>query len=83
MMKKFESLGRSLTRDEMRGISGGLYPPGDGSTCTYTYSGSNTNGTTRTCDYTVVCNGDSRPPLCETECMAGCGSDGTSCTVTW
>ncbi len=80
-MKKFESLGRSLSKIEQKKIMGGLYDDGGGgATCTYTYTGSNGSGSSRTCDYHVVCTSGVDRDLCGFTCMRDCDSSGTSCT---
>lgn len=74
-MKKFEQLGRSLTKGEQKKIIGG-YMADDGD-CTVTYMGCNGTGNgTATCDYRVTCsNGHSRD-LCGYVCSEG---DGGAC----
>jgi len=70
-MKKFEQLGRSLSKKEQKKILGG-----EGG-CTTTYTGCNRDeGGNVTCDYTVQCSGRQPRDLCEFTCSAG---DGGAC----
>lgn len=75
-MKKFESLGRSLSKMEQKKIKGGDYGGGE-TGCSTTYSGCSymNDGETLTCDYVVQC--PNRPPryLCGFQCSAGDGGD--------
>jgi len=72
-MKKFELLGRSLTKEEQKKVVGGFVGE-DG--CTWTYTGCNFNGTL-TCDYHVECTSTgSVRDLCGFQCI---GNDGSGC----
>lgn len=79
-MKKFDGLGKSLSKGEQRNVIGGIYDDGGGSAnCSYTYTGSNGSGSSRTCDYHVVCDNGVDRNACEFTCMPGCSSSGTTC----
>lgn len=81
-MKKFQHVGRSLTESEQRNLMGGFVPE-DGGSCTYTYNGMAGN----TCDYIMTCTNNegatSTRLFCDTTCMPGCTTWGSSCTVSW
>lgn len=78
-MKKFQGLGRSLSKEEQKTIVGGVVPVDD-SGCTITCSGTNGSDSSQTCDYTFSGGScDGRPPLCEAQCVNGCSTLGSSC----
>lgn len=71
-MKKFQSLGKSLSKNEMKNVLGGVVAPGGG--CQWTYSGCDYNESgILECDY-IDCNGVAH---CGFQCMYP--GDGSAC----
>jgi hypothetical protein len=76
-MKKLKSLGKLLSKTEMKKVIGGDY----GNGCTATYGGCNysySNGLT--CDYFVSCSDGFNGGVCYAPCQ---GSDGSGCIPTY
>ena len=70
-MKKLESLGKKLSKEEQRKVVGGNIPP-EG--CTQTYIGCNYSNGQLTCDYHIVCDNGYDENWCGLQCKSGDGS---------
>lgn len=84
-MKKFENLGRSLSKTAQKNIIGGVGDGGDGggeSCYIWMNSGSNGSGSSMTCDYRLTdFAGNFVGYRCEVACLYGCVSSGCSFTL--